>query len=104
MVSQRQPWLNPRMRTPMTTLLISLTATLFASPLMVGHATAGEPETVTFETLHRDKAMLRGFLLKPDGDGPFPTIALFHGCSGPAQSTGTIAARERARLNRFVGH
>lgn len=87
-------------------VLPSLLVLVFASPLdaapVAKPAVAGEPETVSFETLHRDKTMLRGFLLKPDGDGPFPTIALFHGCSGPVTSKGVIAGRERAWMNQFV--
>ncbi len=57
---------------------------------------------MTFPTLHRDHVMLRGFLAKPDGDGPFPTVALFHGCSGPITRKGRIAIRERTWMNRFV--
>lgn len=63
---------------------------------------ASEPETVQFRTLHRDGAMLRGFVMKPEGDGPFPTILLLHGCSGPVTSKGAIAARERHWMNQFV--
>lgn len=66
-------------------------------------AQAAEPERVSFQTLHRDQTMLHGFLLKPVGEGPFPAIGLFHGCSGPLTSKGAIAARERAWMNLFVG-
>ena len=65
-------------------------------------AQAAEPAHVSFQTLHPDKTLLRGFLLKPDGEGPFPAIGLFHGCSGPLTSKGAIAARERAWMNLFV--
>lgn len=100
MVSQGQLWPNPRMRHTGIALLLSLTAALFSAPQK--GAAAGEPQTVTFETLHRDKAMLRGFLMKPDGDGPFPAIALFHGCSGPVTTKGAIAARERSWMSLLV--
>jgi hypothetical protein len=102
MVSQRQPWPNPRMRSVMTTLFLSFATALSSAVPVAGQAAADEPQTVTFETLHRDRAMLRGFLVKPDGDGPFPTIALFHGCSGPVTAKGAIAARERAWMTLFA--
>jgi dienelactone hydrolase len=77
-------------------LLLLLTAAI-AAP-----ARAGGPETVHFVSLHRDRAMLRGFLMKPDGNGPFPTVLLLHGCSGPVTRKGTIAARERTWMKKFV--
>lgn len=40
--------------------------------------------------------MLRGYLMKPVGAGPFPTVLLLHGCGGPLTDKGKIAARERA--------
>jgi len=78
---------------------------LMAAGLLLTTATAraAEPERVSFQTLHRDKTMLSGFLLKPPGEGPFPTVALFHGCSGPLTSKGAIASRERAWMNLFAG-
>lgn len=79
-------------------LSLILAAIMLAAPTVL----AAGPETVSFETLHRDRAMLRGFLLKPDGEGPFPSILLLHGCSGPVTSKGAIAARERAWMNLFA--
>lgn len=66
-------------------------------------AHAAEPEHVSFQTLHRDKTMLRAFVMKPAGEGPFPAVGLFHGCGGPLTSKGAIAARERAWMKLFVG-
>jgi dienelactone hydrolase len=79
-------------------LPLIMAAFMFAAS--IAHAAA--PENVSFPTLHRDQTMLRGFLMKPDGDGPFPSILLLHGCSGPLTSKGAIAARERAWMNLFV--
>lgn len=83
--------------------LIPVLASLLVTAGPGNPAVAIEPETVAFETLHRDKTMLRGFLMKPPGEGPFPTIALFHGCGGPLTSKGAIASRERAWMNLFAG-
>ena len=98
--------MTKRLTVALIPVFASLLVPIFAGQLdaapIAKPAVAGEPETISFETLHRDKTMLRGFLLKPDGDGPFPTIALFHGCSGPVTSKGAIAARERAWMKQFV--
>ncbi len=77
---------------------------LILAALMLAASTvqATEPQNVSLPTLHRDQVMLRGFLMKPDGDGRFPSILLLHGCSGPLTSKGAIAARERAWMNRFA--
>ncbi len=61
----------------------------------VGTATVTVPEEVAFRTLHPDGTMLRGFLVRPAGEGPFPVVLLLHGCSGPLTRSGQIAARER---------
>ncbi|MFM2130219.1 MAG: hypothetical protein RL477_1765, partial [Pseudomonadota bacterium] len=60
------------------------------------------PESVSFASLHRDGAMLKGWLEKPEGTGPFPAIALFHGCSGPLTAKGRLAGREASWMKRFV--
>lgn len=65
-------------------------------------AVAAVPEDVTFRTLHRDGAMLRAFLVKPGGGGPFPVVLLLHGCSGPVTASGRIAARESAWMDMLV--
>jgi dienelactone hydrolase len=79
-------------------LTFILAGLLLAAPI----AQAAGPENVSFQTLHRDQTMLRGFLMKPAGDGPFPSILLLHGCGGLLTSKGAIAARERAWMNLFV--
>lgn len=95
MVSKR--FLRPNM--PMVrTLLLLVAAAMLATP----PARASGPETVQFQTLHRDRTMLRAFVMKPESDGPFPAILLLHGCSGPVTSKGAIAARERNWMNQFV--
>lgn len=81
------------MRKPLLGLLAAL---LLSAPA------AAEPEIVQFQSLHRDKAMLRGFLQMPAATGPYPTILLLHGCSGPVTSKGKIAGRERAWMERLA--
>src|SRR5215831_2786851 len=44
---------------------------------------------------------LRGFLAKPEGDGPFPAIVALHGCSGLPASV-VQGASERAISNGYV--
>lgn len=85
-------------RNAIAVLSLALVAAL--APLHA--ARADEPESVNFPSLHRDKTVLKGFLLKPGGPGPFPTVALFHGCSGPITARGRIAARERFWMELFV--
>lgn len=79
-----------------------LSALIVALVLVAQPARAATPETVQFQTLHHDETVLRGFLAKPEGDGPFPTILLLHGCSGPVTSKGAIASRERHWMTLFV--
>jgi dienelactone hydrolase len=75
---------------------------LMGACLAIPPAYAGGPETVQFQSLHRDRAMLRGFVMKPEGDGPFPTVLLLHGCGGPVTRKGAIASRERSWMDQFV--
>ena len=82
----------------MRTLCLFLISILLAIP----SAYAGGPESVQIQTLHRDRTMLRGFVMKPEGDGPFPTVLLLHGCGGPVTSKGAIAGRERSWMDLFV--
>ena len=44
---------------------------------------------------------LRGFLAKPEGDGPFPAIVALHGCSGLPEAV-VQGASERAVSRGFV--
>jgi dienelactone hydrolase len=81
----------------MRTLLVMLLS-LFAAVTVQ----AAEPTQVKIQSLHRDQAMLTGYLLRPESDAPAPTVLLLHGCSGPLTAKGQIASRERAWMNLFV--
>jgi dienelactone hydrolase len=79
--------------------------TLLAGLLLLLAATAvhaAEPAPVKIQSLHPDKAMLTGYLLRPESATPAPTVLLLHGCAGPLTAKGQIAARERAWMNLFV--
>jgi dienelactone hydrolase len=43
----------------------------------------------------RSAAPLEGVLMRPRGGGPFPAIAMLHGCSGLRTRAGTIQAKPR---------
>lgn len=75
---------------------------LFAAPFTQGMAQAAEPAQVQIQSLHPDKALLAGYLLRPDSSSPAPTVLLLHGCGGPITSKGQIASRERAWMNLFA--
>ena len=59
---------------------------LLAMLILVITAQSSFAEFVQFKSSSTDKEgkplILTGFLRKPEGDGPFPTIVLLHGCAG----------------------
>jgi len=63
---------------------------------------AAEPTQVKIQSLHRDQAMLTGYLMRPESSATTPAVLLLHGCSGPITAKGQIASRERAWMNLFV--
>jgi dienelactone hydrolase len=64
-----------------TWLLLAVTA------LLVGCATS-----VTFPTATPDKpTLIKSWLVRPDGNGPFPAVVLMHGCHGVMKQTFTWA-------------
>jgi dienelactone hydrolase len=64
--------------------------TFAASPKLVEFAGAPQPLDSLRQRLARERGIprdnlgdrIRGFLAKPEGDGPFPAIVALHGCSG----------------------
>lgn len=56
---------------------------------------ASDMQMVQFASLHPDGTLLSAALLRPEGDGPFPSVVLLHGCSGLYTSKGRMASRER---------
>ncbi|SFI69618.1 Dienelactone hydrolase [Bosea sp. OK403] len=75
-----------------------LRTTLLASTLLVGPASLGltgsafAMEQVNFPS--RDGTLLTGWLAKPAGAGPFPTVVAMHGCAGLWTRSGRMNARE----------
>ncbi|MDP3068636.1 MAG: hypothetical protein Q8N18_00020, partial [Opitutaceae bacterium] len=41
---------------------------------------------------------MKGILIKPDGDGPFPAILISHGRGGTAEAFGGSKAREFVKM------
>ena len=60
-----------------------------------------QPNTVSF--VSGDGTRLSGYLYKPEGDGPFDTILMMHGCAGMLNKDGTIKTRETAWLEILRG-
>src|ERR1700738_2336805 len=55
--------------------------------LVAAISTAGAQEKVTFPSLDADltggkPTTVSGFLYRPEGSGPFPTVVGLHGCNG----------------------
>jgi dienelactone hydrolase len=47
---------------------------------------------------------LSGYLYRPDGPGPFPAVAMLHGCSGLLTRGGKIGANARFWAEHFRAH
>ena len=83
-----------------------LTATLSLLFLVMRPALASE--SVFFPSLDSpltggQPTQLRGLLMKPDGDGPFPAVVALHGCSGLFKE-GALVAREAAWGQFLTSH
>ena len=74
-----------------------LAATAFAAPLAAAPAPA--PEQV--EIVH-EGTKLKGYLYRPQGNGPFPAIVALHNCDGLAGQRTPFARRYRDWGERFV--
>ena len=72
------------------------------TPWLSAVAVAGE--LVAFAgvpTQGRMPAEIQGVLLRPEGAGPFPAIAMLHGCSGLRTGSGAIRAKPRFWAEHF---
>jgi dienelactone hydrolase len=68
-----------------------LTAAILAAAAVAGATVAAAaPEPV--EIPHGDAA-LRGFVYRPEGEGPFPAAVALHGCGGLVNASGQIQRR-----------
>lgn len=61
--------------------------------LLPSQTWAGKPQAVTFPTAFGGGASIGGLLVAPDGDGPFPTVVMLHGCSGMWTKSGKLRRR-----------
>lgn len=48
----------------------------------------GEVEAVTFRSYDRRKSQITGYLVRPNGSGPFAAIVAMHGCGGVRKASG----------------
>src|SRR5215471_20695794 len=76
---------------------------LAASPMLVEFEGASQPRGDLQQRLARERGgglkdipgdRLRGFLAKPDGNGPLPAVVALHGCSG-LHEAGVQSASQR---------
>src|SRR5262245_32747579 len=81
-----------------------------ASPKLVDFEAAAQPLDPLQERLARERGKipkairgdrLRGFLAKPEGDGPFPALVALHGCTGLPEAV-VQGASERAVSSGYV--
>ncbi len=71
---------------------------LFAAILIIGITfQLSFAESITFKS-RLEGIELTGILTKPEGDGPFPTVVLLHGCSGLDQTN----KRDNAWISRLL--
>lgn len=71
-------------------------------------AVSDQPEKITFSSadgdLHRGKpTLLDGYLFRPEGNGPSPSIVALHGCAGLFLKSGRLNARFADWGRRLAG-
>ncbi len=75
----------------------SIISGMLTAILIIGTVTLSIAEDITFQGTTKTKAgelvMLKGKLTKPQGDGPFPSIVMLHGCRGIDKAQDAWAAR-----------
>jgi dienelactone hydrolase len=80
-------------------------AKLHVFMLLLGLAACSQADFVTFPSARLSAAAqiqptINGYLMKPEGNGPFPAVILLHGCGGIVQQQ--LAWREWLRDRGFV--
>jgi dienelactone hydrolase len=78
---------------------ILLPAILLAVMLPSPVAFAAVPETVE---LREGDLTLKGVLLRPEGNGPFPAVVAMHNCAGLMNTLGTMRTRYRDWAQQLV--
>ena len=75
----------------MINYLVTISIAVFFSLIIPGGSVSANSLSIpSYENLGEMGATINGSVLKPEGEGPFPTVVLMHGCSGldPAVSIG----------------
>ena len=85
-----------------TTWILLLAGALVAALVPLSPARAAGPETVHFKSLDAEETPIRGLLFRPQGDGPYRTVLMMHGCSGLFRKNGDIQINMAAWIGRFV--
>lgn len=81
-------------------LLLTACQTTVTSP---ARAPTAELRAHAVPFVSGDGTPLTGYLYKPDGNGPFDTVLMMHGCAGMLNKNGTMKAREAAWLDILRG-
>jgi dienelactone hydrolase len=76
--------------------ILSIGLMVFLTVILIGCATT---TSVTFKG--SESLMLKGTLMKPKGDGPFPAIVLLHGCEGMGSAGSDSYNRWASRLKSW---
>src|SRR5262249_44835087 len=80
--------------------LVLVTVLAVVSPLLAS-------ESVNFPSALRQAGaavQLSGYLYRPDGPGPFPAVAMLHGCSGLVTRSGNIRSHARFWAEHLRDH
>lgn len=82
--------------------LLAASALVLAGALTPSTSRALQLETVTITSGLAGKGPFTTQLVRPAGQGPFPTVVALHGCGGLFRRNGELARREADWANRLV--
>lgn len=88
----------------METRLRTLLAACLALVISISAGIAAEPIKVSIPTTDQT-VQLSGYMLRPDGKGPFPAVVALHGCGGLFRSeaqSGVFSSRHADWANRLL--
>ena len=83
-------------------LLAMLAGLVIVTVMGVLPARAADPEIVHFNSRDAETTQIRGLLFRPNGEGPYRTVLMMHGCSGLFRKNGDIQINLAAWIDRFV--
>jgi dienelactone hydrolase len=80
---------------------LAVASAMVMSWLLAGAVRAGELVEFSNVSEHSRPSRLRGYLARPDGEGPFPAVVVLHGCNGI--SGASIGLADRLSSLGYVG-